>query len=50
MQLEFKTGDKNDYKVEGIKDSVVYARKAAGQLWGLYDQVLWKGYPEDENT
>ena len=37
--------------VDGIWDSAVYAKESAtGQLPGLYYLVLWKGYPEEENT
>ena len=52
MQLDFKfeAGDNKEYKVDGIWDSAVYARKSAGQLPGLYYLVLWKGYPEEKNT
>ena len=52
MQLDFKfeAGDDKEYEVDGIWDSAVYARKSAGQLLGLYYLVLWKGYPEEENT
>ena len=50
MQLEFEAGNNKEYKVEGIWDSTVYARKRAGQLARLYYLVLWKGYPEKKNT
>ena len=50
MQLEFEAGDNKKYEVNGIQDSVVYARKSAGQLPGLYYLVSWKSYPEEENT
>ena len=50
MQLKFKTGNNKEYKVNGIWDSVVYARESARQLPGLYYLVLWKSYPEEENT
>ena len=50
MQLEFKAGNDKTYEVNGIRDSVVYARESARQLPGLYYLVLWKGYPEEENT
>ena len=51
MQLEFEAGDDKEYEVDGIWDSAVYAKELAiGQLPGLYYLVLWKGYPEEENT
>ena len=51
MQLKFEAGDNKEYEVNGIWNSVVYAKKSiTGQLPGLYYLVLWKGYPEEENT
>ena len=51
MQLEFEAGNHKKYEVDGIRDSAVYAKESAtGQLPGLYYLVLWKGYPEEENT
>ena len=50
MQLEFEAGNDKEYKVDGIWDNAVYARELAGQLPGLYYLVLWKSYPEKENT
>ena len=50
-ELEFETGGSNEYKVETIWDSAVYASKSeSGQLLGLYYLVVWKGYPDEENT
>ena len=51
-QLEFEAGgDNEEYEVEGICDSAVYARESeAGHLPGLYYLVSWKGYPKDEST
>ena len=51
-QLEFEAGgDNEEYKVESICDSTVYARESeASHLPGLYYLVSWKGYPEDEST
>ena len=49
-QLEFKAGNDEEYEVEGILDSAVYAKESeAGHLPGLYYLVSWKGYPEDES-
>ena len=50
MQLEFEAGDDEKYKADGIRDSAVYAKESVGQLQRLYYLVLWKGYPEEENT
>ena len=50
MQLEFKADNNKEYEIDGIWDSVVYAKESAGQLPGLYYLVSWKGYPEEENT
>ena len=50
LNFEFEAGNDKEYEVDGIRDSAVYARELAGQLSGLYYLVLWKGYPEEENT
>ena len=50
MQLEFEAGIKKEYKVKGIEDSAIYAKKAVRQLPRLYYLVSWKSYPEKENT
>ena len=49
---ESDTGDNEsgEYKMEGIYDSVVYAKKSAGHLPGLYYLVFWKSYLEKKNT
>ena len=51
-QLKFETGGNNEeYKVESICDSAVYARESeAGYLLGLYYLVSWKGYLVDKST
>ena len=50
LNFEFKAGDNKEYKIEGIRDSAIYARKSAGQLLRLYYLVLWKSYLEEKNT
>ena len=49
---EFEAGSNDEeYEVEGIRDSAVYAKESAtGHLPGLYYLVSWKNYPEEENT
>ena len=52
-QMEFYAGDNDsrDYKVKAIWDSAVYTRESkSGYLLGFYYLVLWKRYPEKENT
>lgn len=51
-RLEFDDSEADGkYKVEVICNSVVYIKELEGdQLPGLYYLVLWKGYPEEENT
>ena len=49
LDFEFETGDNKEYKIDGIWDSVVYAKELAEQLSGLYYLALWKSYPEEEN-
>ncbi len=49
--LEFESdGNGEEYKVEAICDSAVYARESEGNLSGLYYLVLWRGYLEEKNT
>lgn len=47
-QLEF---DKNgeEYKVKGICNSAVYARKSNSYLSGLYYLIAWKDYLKKRN-
>ena len=49
---ELDAGNKSgEYKVEAIRDSVVYARESeASHLSGLYYLLLWKRYLEEKNT
>ena len=51
-KAELDTDNKSrEYKVEAIRDSVVYARESElGHLPGLYYLVWWKRYLEEENT
>ena len=50
-ELDASNKDSKEYEVEAIWDSVVYANKSeSGHLPGLYYLVVWKGYPEEENT
>ncbi len=49
--IELDEGDSEEYEVEAICDSKVYAKESNnGQLPGLYYFVLWKGYPKEKNT
>ena len=50
MQLEFKADNEEEYEVDGIWDSMIYVRESGKQLPALYYLVLWKNYPEKENT
>ena len=49
---ELDTGDESseEYEVEAIWNSAVYARDSEGHLSGLYYLVAWKDYPKEENT
>ena len=50
-QLEFEAGNDEKYEVEGIHNSMVFAKESeSGHLPGLYYLVSWKGYPKKENT
>ncbi len=48
--LEFETGGDKEYEVEAIIDSATYGQQANDPMPGLYHLVLWKSYPEEENT
>ena len=50
LDFKFKTGNNNEYKVDGIRDSAVYAKESVGQLSGLYYLVSWKSYLEKQST
>ncbi len=50
-EKEFEARDNKEYEVEAIINSAVYNQQANNsQMPGLYYLVLWKGYPEEENT
>ena len=50
-ELEFNAGDNEEYEMEAIWDSALYAMELeSGHLPGFYYLVAWKGYPEEENT
>ena len=50
-ELDAGNKDSEEYKMEAIWNSAVYANKSeSGHLSGLYYLVTWKGYPEEENT
>ena len=49
-ELKFDISDNKEYKVEAIKDSAIYAKKAEEYLIGLYYLVFWKSYLEEKNT
>ena len=49
-ELEFEAGNSEEYEVEAIWDSAVYANEAKGHLSGLYYLVAWKKYPKEEST
>ena len=51
LDFEFKASHDEEYKVDGIWNSAIYAKKwTTGQLPGLYYLVLWKSYSKEENT
>ena len=48
---ELDTGDNSEeYKIEAIQDSAVYARESEGHLPRLYYLVALKSYPKEKNT
>ena len=40
LDFEFKAGNNEEYKINGIWDSTVYTRASIKQLPGLYHLVL----------
>lgn len=49
-QIELKTANNKEYKLEAIRDSVVYASKLkSGYLPRFYYFVYWKDYSEEKN-
>ena len=49
-ELEFDAGHSEEYEVEAIRDSAVYAKESESHLLGLYYLIAWKDYSEEENT
>ena len=50
-RTELEAGNEEEYEVEGIQDSTVYAKEfKVGHLPRLYYLVSWKDYPEEGNT
>ena len=50
LEQEFNASNNNEYKVEVIIDSAVYAKKAERHLTGLYYLLSWKNCPKEEST
>lgn len=51
LEPKFKASKDKEYKVEAIRDNVIYANKAArDQLLELYYLVSWKSYSKIEDT
>ena len=49
-ELDFEAGNSKKYKVEAIRDNIVYTNESeSGHPPGFYYLVAWKGYPEEEN-
>lgn len=50
LQTDDNNNKGGNYKVEGIHDSTVYIKKTEDHLLCLHYLVLWKNFPEIENT
>ena len=48
--LEFEPGNNKEYEMDAIWDTTVYINEADRHLPGLNYLVVWKSYPEEENT
>ena len=42
MQIEFKTNENKEYKIDGIRDNMVNAKESAKQLLELSYQIFKK--------
>ena len=50
-KLDFEAGNSEEYKVEAIQDSALYANESESDyLPGFYYLVAWKGCRKEENT
>ena len=49
-KLEFDASNSEEYEMEAIRDSAVYAKELEGYLPCFYYLVAWKSYPKKENT
>ncbi len=52
-RMKFENNGKSEkYEFEAIRDNKIYAKESDSghHLPGLYYLVLWKSYPEEENT
>ena len=48
--MELEVGNSEEYEIEAIWNSMIYAKESVNHLLELYYLVLWKGYSEEENT
>ena len=46
---KFDVGNNKKYKIEAIKNSIVYVKEVKKHLLRLYYLVSWKSYPKEEN-
>ena len=50
-ELEFEARDNKEYEVKAIINNAVYGKQANNdKMLGIYYFILWKDYPEEENT
>ena len=47
---ESEIGNNKKYEIEAIRNIAIYTKKVDKYLPELYHLVVWKGYPEEENT
>ena len=47
---DFEPDNDKEYKVEAIRDNIVFIKETDGYQPRLYYLVVWKGYLEEENT
>lgn len=50
IQIKFDMGNKKEYEVEWIWNSIIYTRESKCHLQGLYYLILWKSYLKEKNT
>lgn len=49
LELELNAGKNKEYKIEIVKNSIIYNKAAEDQILGLYYLISWKHYTKNES-